>query len=84
VVLLKINNYITKMYNNINVTMFFNVILSPLDQFEIRNLINLELNILGNIQISLTNIGLYLTLSAAMVLILNLLATNYNKIISNA
>jgi F-type H+-transporting ATPase subunit a len=72
------------MYNNINVTMFFNVILSPLDQFEIRNLINLELNILGNIQISLTNIGLYLTLSAAMVLILNLLATNYNKIISNA
>ena len=82
-VLLKINKYITKMYNNINVTMFFNVILSPLDQFEIRNLINLELNILGNIQISLTNIGLYLTLSAAMVLILNLLATNYNKIISN-
>jgi len=72
------------MYNNINVTMFFNVILSPLDQFEIRNLINLELNILGNIQISLTNIGLYLTLSAAMVLILNLLATNYKKIISNA
>jgi F-type H+-transporting ATPase subunit a len=71
------------MYNNINVTMFFNIILSPLDQFEIRNLINLELNILGNIQISLTNIGLYLTLSATMVLILNLLATNYNKIISN-
>jgi hypothetical protein len=48
------------------------------------NVRNLELNILGNIQISLTNIGLYLTLSAAMVLILNLLATNYNKIISNA
>jgi F-type H+-transporting ATPase subunit a len=71
------------MYNNINVTMFFNIILSPLDQFEIRNLINLELNILGNIQISLTNIGLYITLSAAMILILNLLATNYNKIISN-
>ena len=63
--------------------MFFNIILSPLDQFEIKNLINLELNILGNIQISLTNIGLYLTLSATIVLILNLLATNYNKIISN-
>jgi F-type H+-transporting ATPase subunit a len=63
--------------------MFFNIVLSPLDQFEIKNLINLELNILGNIQISLTNIGLYLTLSAAIVLILNLLATNYNKIISN-
>lgn len=63
--------------------MFFNIVLSPLDQFEIKNLINLELNILGNIQISLTNIGLYLTLSTAIVLILNLLATNYNKIISN-
>ena len=63
--------------------MFFNIVLSPLDQFEIKNLINLELNILGNIQISLTNIGLYLTLSATIVLILNLLATNYNKIISN-
>ena len=63
--------------------MFFNIALSPLDQFEIKNLINLELNILGNIQISLTNIGLYLTLSTAIVLILNLLATNYNKIISN-
>jgi len=63
--------------------MFFNIVLSPLDQFEIKNLINLELNILGNIQISLTNIGLYLTLSTAIVLILNLLATNYNKVISN-
>jgi len=65
------------------INFFYTAIPSPLDQFEIRNLINLELNILGNIQISLTNIGLYLTLSAAMVLILNLLATNYNKIISN-
>ena len=71
------------MYNIINGTMFFNIVLSPLDQFEVRNLINLELNILGNMQISLTNIGLYITLSTAMILILNLLATNYNKIISN-
>ena len=58
-------------------------ILSPLDQFEIRNLLNLEGNLIGDIQISLTNIGLYLTLSALIVLMLNLLATNYNKIISN-
>jgi len=50
--------------------MLFNSILSPLDQFEIKNLINLELNLLGNLQISLTNFGLYLTLSAMMVFIL--------------
>ena len=61
----------------------FNLILSPLDQFDIKNLINLELNILGNLQISLTNIGLYLTISAGLVLLINLLATNYNKIVAN-
>ena len=63
--------------------MFFNIVASPLDQFEIKNLISLDLNILGNIQISLTNIGLYLTISALLVLSLNLLATNYNKIVAN-
>jgi F-type H+-transporting ATPase subunit a len=63
--------------------MFFNIVLSPLDQFEIKNLISLDLNILGNLQISLTNIGLYLTISASLVLILNLLATNFNKIVAN-
>ncbi len=61
----------------------FDLILSPLDQFDIKNLINLELNILGNLQISLTNIGLYLTISAGLVLIISLLATNYNKIVAN-
>jgi hypothetical protein len=61
----------------------FNIVASPLDQFEIKNLISLDLNILGNIQISLTNIGLYLTISAIFVLSLNLLATNYNKIVAN-
>lgn len=61
----------------------FNIVASPLDQFEIKNLISLDLNILGNIQISLTNIGLYLTISAILVLSLNLLATNYNKIVAN-
>jgi len=63
--------------------MFFNKVLSPLDQFEIKNLISLDINILGNLQISLTNIGLYLTISASLVLILNLLATNFNKIVAN-
>jgi F-type H+-transporting ATPase subunit a len=58
-------------------------IATPLDQFEIRNLLSLDAPILGNLQISLTNIGLYLTIGTILILSLNLLATNYNKIISN-
>ena len=41
--------------------MFFNN--SPLDQFEIRDLFSIKADLLGNIQLSLTNIGLYLIIS---------------------
>jgi F-type H+-transporting ATPase subunit a len=58
-------------------------ILSPLDQFEIRDLLSLNAPLLGNLHVSLTNIGLYLTLGAIAVLSLNVLATNYNKVVSN-
>ena len=57
---------------------------SPLDQFEIRNLLSLNVPILADLHISLTNIGLYLTTGAFIALTLNLLATNYNKIVSNS
>jgi F-type H+-transporting ATPase subunit a len=57
--------------------------LSPLDQFEIRNLLGIDAPIFANIQISLTNIGLYLTVGVLLILSLNLLAINYNKIICN-
>jgi F-type H+-transporting ATPase subunit a len=57
--------------------------LSPLDQFEIRNLLSIDAPILANMQISLTNIGLYLTIGAFLIISLNLLAINYNKIVSN-
>jgi F-type H+-transporting ATPase subunit a len=59
------------------------VVLSPLDQFEIRDLVSINLNILNNSHISLTNIGLYLTISTIIIIIINKLATNYNKLISN-
>ena len=58
-------------------------ITTPLDQFEIRNLLSLDAPILGNLHISLTNIGLFLTIGTIFILGLNLLATNYNKVISN-
>jgi F-type H+-transporting ATPase subunit a len=58
-------------------------IISPLDQFEIRNLISLHAPIIGNLHLSLTNIGLYLTIGAFIILTLSTLASNYNKIVSN-
>ena len=58
-------------------------ITSPLDQFEIRNLLSLDAPVLGNLYISLTNIGLYLTIGAFLVFTLSVLATNYNKVVSN-
>lgn len=63
--------------------LLFSEITSPLDQFEIRNLISLDAPILGNMHISLTNIGLYLTVGTFLILSLNVLATNYNKVVSN-
>ena len=61
-----------------------NLIPSPLDQFEIRNLISLDAPILGNLSLSLTNIGLYLTVAGYLVFVLNLVATNNEKIVSNS
>lgn len=63
---------------------FPGIVKSPLDQFEIRNLLSLDAPILANLHISLTNIGLYLTITASIALVLNLLATNYNKVIANS
>lgn len=63
---------------------FFSNITSPLDQFEIRNLISLDAPILGNLSISLTNIGLYLTIAGYLVFIISVLSNNNNKIVSNA
>jgi len=66
------------MYNS-----FYTDVCSPLDQFEIRNLISVDAPILANIHVSITNIGLYLTIGAFIIISLNLLAINYNKVLSN-
>jgi F-type H+-transporting ATPase subunit a len=60
-----------------------NIVLSPLDQFEIRDLVSINLDIINNCHISLTNIGLYLTISMLIILGINILTTNYNKLVSN-
>lgn len=58
-------------------------IASPLDQFEVRDLISLDAPILANLHFSITNIGLYLTIAALITLTVNILAINYNKVVAN-
>jgi F-type H+-transporting ATPase subunit a len=59
------------------------IILSPLDQFEIRDLLSLDISLLGNTHFSLTNIGLYLLISIFIIVSYSLLATNSNRVIPN-
>ena len=61
--------------------MFFNSPVwnqSPLDQFIIRNLFSIKADILANIQLSLTNIGLYLIITTFLIFMFYVLATNYD------
>jgi F-type H+-transporting ATPase subunit a len=58
-------------------------IFSPLNQFELRDLISLESTILGNLHFSITNIGFYLIIGSIFIFSLNILSTNLNKLISN-
>jgi len=58
-------------------------IFSPLSQFEIRDLLSIDLPLLGDLHISITNIGFYLMIGAFFLLVINLLSTNYNKLVSN-
>lgn len=60
-----------------------NYVMSPLDQFEIRDLLSLNISLLNNSHISITNIGLYLSIGIILVISYSLLATNQNKIIPN-
>lgn len=57
--------------------------LSPLDQFEVRDLISLNAPVLGHLSISLTNIGLYLTLGGYIVFLIGLICTNNGRMVPN-
>ena len=58
-------------------------ITSPLDQFEIRDLITLDAPLLGNLHLSITNITFYLFIGFIISLNLNILGNNDNKIVTN-
>ena len=57
---------------------------SPLDQFVIRDLFSIKADILANMQISLTNIGLYLLITTFIIFMFYLMTTNYNLSTPNA
>ena len=46
-------------------------------------MINLIALIFGNLHISITNIGFYLTIGGLFILTMAILSTNYNKLVSN-
>jgi len=58
-------------------------VISPLSQFEIRDLLSIDGPILGNLHISVTNIGFYLIIGASFLSVISLLSTNYNKIVND-
>jgi len=61
----------------------FNYIISPLDQFEIRNLFSIDTPLFANINLSITNIGLYMTIAAFLAFYFSILARNHSKITPN-
>lgn len=62
----------------------FTQISSPLDQFEIRDLLSIDAPILGNLHISLTNIGLYLLIGVLIIFSISILTNNNGNIILNS
>ncbi len=85
---IKVNLIVIVLLNNSTLNYNFTVklekeIFSPLDQFDIKSLLSIDLPILGNLHISITNIGFYLIIGAFFFLVIHLLSTNYNKLVSN-
>ena len=63
--------------------MKYNLILSPLDQFEIRNLFSIDTPLLANINLSITNIGMYMIIAAYIAFYFSTLATNHGQVTPN-
>ena len=61
----------------------FETIISPLDQFEIQNLFSVDTPLLGNINLSITNIALYMTIAVYLAFAISIIANNYSRITPN-
>jgi F-type H+-transporting ATPase subunit a len=69
--------------HSISSNYFNNWISSPLEQFEVRDLLFIDIPLLENLHISITNIGFFLTIGTLFIIILNVSSTNFNKLVSN-
>jgi F-type H+-transporting ATPase subunit a len=67
----------------LNLDNFNQEIYSPLNQFEVRDLLFIDMPILENLHLSITNIGFFLIIGTFISIILNLSTTNFNKLVSN-
>jgi F-type H+-transporting ATPase subunit a len=63
--------------------MLYNISMNPLDQFEIRDLISLNISFINNMHISLTNISFYLIIAGLLTLYLHLYTNNNLNILSS-
>jgi F-type H+-transporting ATPase subunit a len=63
--------------------MFETIIMSPLAQFEVISLISINAPILGYLNISLTNYGLYALLALLIIVGLHMYGDNDSKIVPN-
>lgn len=61
----------------------YQTIISPLDQFEIRNLISINTPLLANMNFSITNIALYMIIAYYIAFIINAYPSNYRRITPN-
>jgi F-type H+-transporting ATPase subunit a len=64
--------------------MTFDLIITPLDQFEVRDLISVDAPILADTHVSLTNISCYLIVSFFISLNFNLFSDNSDKLVPNS
>lgn len=56
---------------------------NPLEQFEIKELISLYFFVINNVSLSLTNLSLYLLLSTILLIVINFIKLNNNKVIAD-
>lgn len=61
----------------------FCIILSPLDQFNIISLLSIQTVLLDNMNVSITNINLYMTIAAFLTFYFCILSNNHKNIILN-
>ena len=61
----------------------YETIISPLDQFEIRNLFSIDTPLLGSIHLSITNIGVYLILATFLCIVFTILIGSSSRITPN-